>query len=355
MKKLIAILLILLMVFSLVACKNDDPTIPSKPLKPLPTKPLPTKPTEPTTPAESRQEELEKIFTEGTFVVNANSFKISVGDIVDIVGLTDTNGKCYFGVSGTIDGEETGATLYQHSDSIVYFHQFGNGEGQTIDKWYKCNIASIDSEDIFNTTESGVANVNDFLDALNQIEKIEYVESIDGVDYVNIHYLPTNEEYEGWTIIYDATFNVELYGQSGEFRYTTRTLDDGSGTILSWHWTKEIEGVDLLEWRFDPKTMILVKDNLIVDCVLVEDHIKNPGKQESMIMRVAINSTTNEILIMSMIEDGVVTSIEFISGEDVSIYVELPEYIDGKMALEEASTELTMTALAIIMANANIG
>jgi hypothetical protein len=365
MKKIIAILLAMVMMFSMVACCNNDadkdPTTPptaSQDGEKDPTTNPDADPSEPDTTEPSvddRQAMWEQVFSEGSFVMNANSFKMDMGDIMNITLLTDANGKAYMSISGTVEEEgEITVALYAFDEKTAYFYMSGEAEGQAISQWYKCEINNDEDGAVLDDTMDGTADMSEMMAALEAIEKIVYVESIGDIDVLDIYYTPAADEEDDWTTTYDATIKVEFNGIEGEFRYTESTSDDGWGTSSSSYWEKEIEGMDLFDWDFNRETMTLTKDDQTLNCTLVTDHLNVEGEEQKTVMRIEIDSKTKEIKKMSVTEDDATVAVEFITCEDVSAEVELPETVETTMTMEDAAMQFAMTMFAIIMSNAEM-
>ena len=373
MKKIIVILLTMVMVFSLAACGGNDETdnTATPPTSSQTeeqnnstgpaTEPI-TDPSEDSTELpetepvviDDKQAMWEKVFSEGTFTMNANSFEMVMEDIMVITLLSDENGKAYMSVSGTVDGEgNMGVALYKHDNETAYFHTFGSDVEQNVDQWYLCEITNEDDDTTLDETMDGAADTNEITGALESIEKIVYIESIGDIDYIDIYYIPAEDDGEGWTTTYDATIQVEVDGVVGEFRYTEETSDDGWGESSSSYWETEIEGMDLFDWDFDKEAMVLTKDDQTLNCILVKDHLNTPSEKQSVVMRVEIDSNTYEIKKIITTEDDMEVSIEFLTCENVAEFVEIPENVEETMSIEDAAMEFGMTMFALILSHAD--
>lgn len=367
MKKIIAMILVLTMVFGLVACgKKDVEQNPTQEIEQTDSTGAATESTSDPTEAVSddstqidgRQELWEKVFTEGTFKVSANSLEMIMPDGSNITILSDPDGKAYLSVSGTDEeGNSAGSALYKQDDSTAYFHSFGQAEGQAVDEWYICEMTNEEDSSTIDGTISESGDTSEMFKALESIEKIVYVKSVGDLDYVDIYCAAEELNTETWETTYDVTISFEYDGQVGEMRYTENTYVDDWGTSSSMHWKTEIDSMELFDWDFDKETMTLVHEsdpNQVLKCTVVKDHL-NDTTEKLPTMRIVIHSETYEVSETTLMQDGYEMTVKFINCDDVSEFVELPDNIEEKKPAEDAVMEIGMMMFAVILSQAQMG
>lgn len=352
MKKILALLLVLVMVIGVFAgCgekkepPKNDPTTNTTPS---------TEDSKPIDPAE-KQKLWEKVFTEGTYKFASESFEMHVGGLMFITCLTDGE-SAYVAISGEIEDEgKVGVALYQKDKDTAYFRQFGEEEGEEVDKWFKC-IANEDGEGGFEDATDDVTSTDEFKEALNAITSVEYVETIDGLDHILIHYIASEEEEDDeentWVKTVDMTIEIEYNGEKGQYRYYEQTDADGftsNGTIS----TSAIEGFKFNDWEFDKETLTLTKGEESIKATLIENHLEEKEEEKAAVtMDVFMNPETIEIEKMSIIgEEDAMTTIEFVDCEKVEDIVKLPE-ITEEISEEDAVMQLVMMMFALALGGA---
>lgn len=361
MKKIIALLLVVAMMSCMfVGCgkKDDvpekDPTENVQVEKPEDTKPEEkpdeSKPSEEVTepseedtkPSEDKQALYEDVFMNAKFKVASESFKMNAADLIKSTLLVDKNNVVFYEMAGSVDGEEIGVALLIKDTNDVYMHQFGTEDGVAVDQWFKCTIAEGTENDADETID-GVATTEEFTGVIGDVNKVEFVESVDGLDKV-ILYAPVPEsEYEMPELAVDMTVEVEYNGAKGTYRYQEYATG-GSGYSS----TNGIDGFSFGDYEFDAEKLTLTKDDEVIQCTLITNHLENPVELATEIkIEVLIDPATYAIHKMVMTDEtSAVSTIEFIDCEDVLAEVELPENME-EMPLEEAMMTFVMVMLGL--------
>ena len=385
MKKILAIILAMAMMLGLVACKSDkvdkEPTKPSisqneqvdTATEPNDSKSHDTetnategdedKTVEPTEVVDSaidvndRQAMWEDVFNNGKFIVDANSFSMTLADTMNITILSDEGGEGYIEIGGNLDGGTIKAAIYQSEDGKTYYYSYSEAEGQTSEEWFECDIAS-DEDTLDGMMDGTASDAEEVTDLLSEIMRVEYVESVGDIDHINIYYpAPQTSGWqapEGSEITFDSTVEFEYNGEVGQVRYTTYSNDSVSMTSHSW--VVEIEDMDILfDWDFNAETLTLTNDgdkSIVLQCKVVEDHLMSNSSEDIplAVIQVEVNSKTFAIQKMSVEQDGIATVIEFINCDDVGAFVSSPNKVDGTKAADEAAFEFAMLMWGLTMA-----
>ena len=309
----------------------------------------------PIDPAE-KQAMWEQVFANGELVVNADSMKLLIADMLSMQVLSDDENQ-YVEIAAADDS--MGVALYRRGED-VYCKQYGPDEdGVLACEWYVCEFPE-DMENaevsIMDSAETSVIDAAELMEMLKNIESMKYVGTEDGLDNLVLICVDTMNEVEelpesNWVTTFDATLEVEYNGVVGQFRYTTQT-NGGSGSSRGCHWESDEEPLeDILDWEFDQETLTLAKDDEVLQCTLIEDHLLSDDDENSGLIevRIQVNPTTCELVSMSFEVDGEVGAIQFINCDSVDEYIELPDNIEETIPAEEAAMSLMMIIFAIAM------
>lgn len=390
MKKLLAIVLCLAMVLSLTACgfinNDEDETTPTVSQNDNATQaPHEDECDDPShdhshdhaeTPDE-KQAMWEQIIADGGLVTNADSLVYTVDGIMDIELLNDGENQ-YIAIS---DADDTmGMALYKKGEE-VYAKEFGIDEdGVLACEWYVCEFPE-GGEDgseitIMDDAESTVVDTESMMAMLSNITEIKYVETIDGLDVLVLKCVDMStdeDEWEvefddrAWVTVFDATLEVEYNGVVGQFRYDIQTDNDG-GESWSAYWVSEEEPFEYVsDWEFDSKDLTLTKDDEVLQCILIEDHLAEvtapeedgvkaeeiADEMQNMIdVRIKADPATYEMKEMEFEMDGQTGRVEFMHCNNVTDLVDMPDEITETMAADEAAMSFAMMIFAIALSAA---
>lgn len=317
LKKLIALGLSIVMLFSLAACgakedesnKNED--VPST------TTPVvnenPTENNEQTD--ESNEEKIayyEKYAESEDFGFAGNSIKIDAG-IMKIDMLTGKDKTLLF---NTIAGESQ-LILYQDAEGQKYVYvKMVDDDGDSQEGWF--NYVNQDGEEDGVTEMTGSATEGYSIEK-DAITKIEYDSTVDGIDYVNA--LVKNDEYvEGETVTeYEIYFNHN--GKEYKLVITESTTEYGSGLAV----TDEPEDFDVFEYDFDFENQKMTNkdDESVIDFEIIME--KDLSQKEFHEVKLAIDAQTKKIIEMSQVQDGMVVTSEFLELDTCSDQVQIGE------------------------------
>ena len=210
MKKFLAILLVVVMMFSVVACKQNSGMLEGPLDKNVPSSNDET----PEKTPEELQAYYNEYFNGGDLKIFGNSIVANTeGLVMKLVSLE--NGETLF---ETAVGENV-IKLYKQSEENQYVYIKMTLDGQTVDGWYKYvettdveheqsdDIVVESSESIFESfsSELDLADITDF----GQIMEVKYEKTENGIDYVTIKSLQTDEYEESYEIVCSVGVNSE--------------------------------------------------------------------------------------------------------------------------------------------------
>ena len=375
MKKIIAMFLVLTMLLSLAACgkKTEEPVV-TIPVSDLVDTPAETEPiveeTEPVvdTPvieepvdapavvglslpeltlgddAADKQAYWETVFATNDFAMNTNSVKMNFNDLFKMDVLTDAEGRTMVGISGVVEGTEVGVELYKLSDTENYCREYSSADGTVEETWAAVTIAEGET---FLGEDSAVVADEDLTAWQNSTETATYIGSHDGLDYVEIMYVDSDaEEDDDWVTVIDASYEVEYNGNVGLFQYTAKETKEGTGKINSSYWLVEIPDENIEDWTFDSEALTLTKDDVVLDCVLVDDYMNQPVEEIPVIL--ILNPENNNIVGMQMEVEGMMCAISFAEIDNLSSLVTIPADMTNTVTAEEATMSLAMAMMVFI-------
>ena len=360
MKKIIALLLVVAMMSCMfVGCgKKDEPVKDPTENVQVEEDKTPddvTQPDDESTPSEEATEPSEDedssadkqalyqdVFQNAKFKLASESFKMNAADLIKSTLLVDANNVVFYEMSGAVEGEEIGVALLIKDSNNIYMHQFGTEEGVAVDQWFKCTIGE-ETENTAGETIDSMAATEEFTGIMADISRVEFVETVDGLDKVIVYSPVPESEYEMPEMAVDITVEVEYNGEKAEYRYQ-EYASGGSGYSS----TNGIEGFSFGDYEFDAEKLTLTKDDEVIQCTLVTNHLENPIELATEIkMEVMIDPETYAIHKMVMTDEtAAVSTIEFVECEDVMAEVELPDTME-EMPLEDAMMTFVMVMLGL--------
>ena len=327
MKKILALLLVLTMVFSLAACGTKDPVDSGK----TPSTEN-SQPTEETVDTAAKQAFYDTYFTSDKFQPAGNSFK-GYTDAFTMSQMQDANG---YGLL-EIAVQDVFVRIYR-TENGVYLHSHGPSEENpdaAEDIWMKYTEA--EGENVLNDMELGA---NDAIE-IGEVKKITYVETKDGLDYVKVEV--ANEDYvEGMKY---TEYTLKFTYEEQEYTVTLQEMT-GEGTYMAvWDDEELPEELDLTDYKLDVEKKVLVADEEGVAEIAVEIlDTKDMTPAATNVFDMYIDAETSKLVKMGAEEEGVYTTLEFMNVEKYEPDVTFPEE-----AVECTSEEMGLLIFAVLM------
>lgn len=329
MKKFIAILLALTMVFALAACGEKTPE--KKPNETPGT--TVTDPTQETIDVAAKKAFYDTYFTSDAFQPAGTSYKAS-SEGVSMSQVIDANG---YGILEIMVGDYF-VRVYR-TEAGVYLHSHGPSEENpeaAEDAWLK--YTEKEGENILQSEEMGG---NSQLE-LPEKYTVTYVDTKEGVDIVQLE--TANEDYvEGATYNeYDIKFTYE----DKEYTVTYFQMINDGAVMSMWSNTEDLpESLSLSDYDFDAEAKVLVNEddeNDKITCEILETRDATPEK--TSVMELHIDAESHKVLKVTGKDNGVDTTLEFMDVEKYETDVTFPEEV-----AECTEEELGLIILAMLM------
>ncbi len=327
MKKILALLLVLTMVFSLAACGDKDPVDPGK----TPSTEN-SQPTEEKVDVAAKQAFYDTYFTSDKFQPAGTSFK-GYTDAFTMNQVQDANG---YGLL-EIAVQDVFVRIYR-TENGVYLHSHGPSEENpevAEDIWMKYTEA--EGENVLNDMELGA---NDALE-IGDIKKVTYVETKDGVDYVKVEV--ANEDYkEGITY---TEYSLKFTYEEKEYTATLYEAVGADSYMAYWDGEELPEELSLTDYKLDVEKKALVAEEEGVADIAVEIlETKDVTPAATNVFDMYVDAETSKLVKMGAEEEGVYTTLEFMSVEKYEPDVTFPAE-----ATECTAEEMGMLIFAVLM------
>lgn len=327
MKKILALLLALTMVFALAACGNTETKDPTESKPPVTES---TDPTEETIDTAAKQAFYDTYFTSDKYKTAGNSFK-ATSDVMNMAQVMDKDGN---GMTDITIGDsflriyKTEAGVYVN----VALKDDETGEMQNV--WMKYEEA--EGENVLE--ENGMTDST--MPTLEDIVKVTYVETKDGVDTVKVE-VPNEYYTEGVSV---TEYTLKFTYEEQEYTVIMQESKDAESYFVMWDDENLPESLDMFDYKLDVENKKLVNqkdETASFNCEIVETKDITPPK--TTVFDMYIDVETESVVKMGAEEDGVYTTLEFFNTEKFEPEVEFPA--EAEACTAEA---LAMMMLAIL-------
>lgn len=328
MKKILSILLVLTMVFSLAACSGNT----EKPGTTTPPTTESTTPSEPAIDAAAKQAFYDKYFTSEDYKPAGTSFK-GYNDAFSMSQQMDANGN---GVLEVATGGYT-VRIYRTEAGVYVYSKAPSEENPEVfeEVWMKYTEA--EGENVLEDSDIGSEDTYADLD----IQKATYVETKDGVDYVKVE--AANDAYEEGATVTEYVLKF-TYAEK-EYTMTWTVSKSENGDMTMWDSEEDLpEELNLFDYDFDIEKKMLVHESdetQNVTCEVVSTKDVTPAA--TIVFDMYINAETHELMKMGAEAGGVYTTMEYFHVEKYEAGVEFPEEAD-----ECTAGELGMIIISLL-------
>lgn len=329
MKKFIAILLALTMVFALAACGEKTPE--KKPNTDTPGTTV-TDPTQETVDVAAKQAFYDTYFTSDAFKPAGNSMK-AYSDSLSMSQVMDAEGYGMLEIA-VLDNF---VRIYRTQNG-VYLHTKMLEEGAEApeEAWLKYTEAEGENT----LTDNDM--MGDSTPELGEIKKVTYVETKDGLDYVTVEV--ANEEYVEGTKYTEYT--LKLSYEEKEYTVTLYEVTAEGSYMATWNSEEELpEGLELSDYKLDVENSNLVHEEdatKSLTCTIVDTKDVTPAA--TMTFDMYIDAKTHGLVKMGGEEAGVYTTLEYFNTEKYEADVAFPSEV-----AECTAEELGMIIFAMLL------
>ena len=282
MRKIIALLLVIVTVLGLAACENQE----EKPhITPPSTETTVTAPVIDMTPhvIEGKQAFWEQVFMKSTLRTASDSFIMDVGD-VHIKAQRDKQGNMFVGYDSAQDTNSSLPAVYISKNKTGYMHNIPqkmldeqpneNPELATADTWALLTFETDEDEKELDTFLQNLQNeLTPIKDLAQLIERIEYVHTINNQDYLKAYYTEIDRD-KAPALIPDRDASVLIYGlyefvvdeQAIQFVYLQESIN---GFTFS-----HIKFMDDITGTYNPDTNMITFGSEKYKCTVIVDYSK---------------------------------------------------------------------------------
>lgn len=352
MRKTIALLLVLLTIFSLTACGDKKKKADSESQPQV---------TEATTPApvvdmtphviEGKQEFWVQVFKKSTIQTASDSFVMTMADLT-IKAQRDKNGNMFVGYHGINNSKDMPMGVYISKNKEGYVNtrytdtldEYPNETSQ----WFEVNTwtsITFDTEADKKALSTFLQNIQNELVPVNEllqtIERIEYIHTINGQDYIKGYYTEIDKENspaliptKGASVRVYGLFECMVENEPLQFIYLEENVD---GDIESY--THLLNTKKDLWYSYDADNKMMTIDGTKYRCTMVVDYSKKELPVIEHCIDFVMEPKTQSVYSVEGVLRGYKLSVEFTECDKAYDVMDLPFFTEEKIPFTQVSED----------------